>query len=250
MQLVVLAGGKGTRLGAAAGGRPKPLADIGGMPFLTLALTSFFESNCITSALFLIGQDPALFEHFLHGECAIPVPHTFKTESHEMGTGGALLAAMDMLEEDFLVMNGDTYFPIDPKQLIEHHPEMAVVMALARVSDTARYGAVSLTSDGNVASFQEKGITGPGLINGGVYRITKGTLLEYKHDRHIPVSLERDILPRLIAQGLVAGLECQRPFLDIGVPADLERARQLLSQTDIGPKSQKTAPTEFNKGIR
>jgi len=229
MQLVVLAGGKGTRLGAAAGDRPKPLADIGGVPFVSVALAPFFESNLVSNTVFLIGQDPEPFNRLLKGTCAVSVPHTLKTEPHEMGTGGALLAAMDLLEENFLVMNGDTYFPVDPKRLMEHRPEMAVIMALAYVSDTARYGAVLLAPEGRVTSFLEKGAAGPGLINGGVYRMTKGSLLGCKQDRHIPVSLERDILPHLIDQGLVAGLECQQPFLDIGVPADLERARELFS---------------------
>jgi len=91
-------------------------------------------------------------------------------------------------------------------------------LALAHVDDMQRYGAVSINELGRIVSFIEKrGSNTSGLINGGVYVFTR-RVLDCIPDGQ-PISLEKDILPRLVGQGLY-GLPSHGYFVDIGVPAD------------------------------
>jgi D-glycero-alpha-D-manno-heptose 1-phosphate guanylyltransferase len=136
-----------------------------------------------------------------------------------LGTAGAVKKAMGLIpEERFLVMNGDTFFDVPFGRLAQVHEEKRAIatMALAGVADVDRYGKVELDADGQVTDFCEKNNCGAGLVNSGI------CLFERRIAGYIPegnVSLERDILPRLVHKGLY-GLALNGYFVDIGLPED------------------------------
>jgi NDP-sugar pyrophosphorylase family protein len=100
-------------------------------------------------------------------------------------------------------------------------------LAVLRVEDASRYGTVHVDGDGRVRRFAEKtGSSVPGLVNGGVYIFDHAVL---RHIPERPASLERDVFPRLLDQGMYT-LEQNGMFIDIGTPADYARA-QLLSDS-------------------
>jgi len=99
-------------------------------------------------------------------------------------------------------------------------------MILQAVPDVARYGSVTIEPGGRVTEFVEKGTrTGAGLINAGVYLVRKEIVAALPGGE--VVSLETDVFPRLL-HGKVYGLVSEGLFIDIGVPADLERAQTVL----------------------
>ncbi len=134
---------------------------------------------------------------------------------------------------EFLVMNGDSFLEIDLRQLLRFHREHGglVSMAVRRVADAARYGTVHLDALNRVVGFAEKtGAEAPGIVNGGVYVFSRAVL---EHIPEGPASLEKEIFPRLLAQGMYA-LEQHGLFIDIGTPEDYARAQELcrsLSRT-------------------
>jgi NDP-sugar pyrophosphorylase family protein len=98
-------------------------------------------------------------------------------------------------------------------------------MAVVRVENAGRYGTVETDSDGRVVKFAEKtGGGAPGLINGGIYVFSEPV---WQHIPDGPSSLEKDVFPRLLDQGLYAQ-EQHGMFIDIGTPADYARAQHLL----------------------
>jgi D-glycero-alpha-D-manno-heptose 1-phosphate guanylyltransferase len=94
------------------------------------------------------------------------------------------------------------------------------------VPDCRRYGRVVLDSGNRVTSFGEKGFSGPGLINAGVYIQKRSVLEEF---RDAPFSLETDYLSVRFNQARFAGYVQNAYFIDIGVPEDLDRARRELT---------------------
>lgn len=224
MHAVILAGGRGTRLGAAAAGTPKPMLDVGGRPFLERLLVHL-AAHGFRRATLLVGHLASVVkDHFSSGAFA-GVAVDCVSEPAPLGTGGALVAALPKLSDEFWLLNGDSFFDVDPSALAPPSAaaeDWGAVLALARVPDIGRYGAVDVSPDGRIVAFREKGGTGEGLINGGVYRMRRAALEPFKSAR----SLEQDIFPELATAGRLWGVEMRGAFIDIGTPDDLARARR------------------------
>lgn len=221
-QAVILVGGRGTRLGALTADAPKPMMVVAGRPFILLLIEEVarfgFEDIvllCGHLAERIFSRCDGLVVFGARVRCVI--------EPQPMGTAGALLQAVDLLDEEFLLLNGDSLFDfnlLDLQALASNEKWLAKV-ALRPLSDTGRYGTVTLDGD-RITSFAEKTGGGPGLINGGVYMLRREVL---RYIQQIPCSLENDILPKLVAQGQLYGRSYPGYFIDIGIPEDLRRAQ-------------------------
>ncbi|MDE2566841.1 MAG: hypothetical protein KGL50_13735, partial [Burkholderiales bacterium] len=151
-------------------------------------------------------------------------PIRWIVEPELLGTGGAIAHVLDTLAlDEAWVANGDTYLDGDLSAL---HPPLdraggeRLRMALVQVPDRSRFGGVEVESRGRVRGFLEKGQQGPGLINAGLYRLSRAALPAARRGAY---SLEADVLPGLVAQGAVTGCTLPGRFTDIGVPEDYHR---------------------------
>ena len=156
------------------------------------------------------------------------MPLEYVVEAAPLGTGGAIRAALPFLhEERALVLNGDTYLPIDFRAMMEAAAGNGaeVTMAVVEQPDVARYGEVVL-ANGRVTGFREKGRSGRGWINGGVYCLPKS--LAWPESLAEKFSFETDFMMAEIGRLKVAAFVTVGAFLDIGVPEDLDRAADVL----------------------
>lgn len=225
MQAVILAGGFGTRLGPLTAHTPKPMLQVGGKPFLEHVVWNLKRFG-FQRLLLLVGYKGEIIrQHFNRGE-AFRVTIDYAHENEPAGTAGALAQAASYLDEDFLLVNGDTLFDFNYLDLKLRQPKepWVVKMALRDVANAERYGRVKL-EECRVVEFAEKCAGGPGLVNGGVYWVKKD-IVDEVHE--IPCSFEKDILPRLAEQGQVWGWPYDGFFVDIGVAEDLERAQEAV----------------------
>jgi D-glycero-alpha-D-manno-heptose 1-phosphate guanylyltransferase len=153
---------------------------------------------------------------------------TFLREDTPLGTGGAIYRALREAEcGGVFALNGDTYFPADLNafQLEAERFGGRLAIALRRVPDTSRFGAVELEG-GRIATMNEKGRSGPGLVNAGLY------LLPHDLWQRIPMpgvfSWETDLMqPKAPVLG-AAGVVLDAPFLDIGTPESYGEAERVL----------------------
>jgi D-glycero-alpha-D-manno-heptose 1-phosphate guanylyltransferase len=227
MKAVVLAGGLGTRLRSVTA-RPKPLAEVGGNPFLQLLISQLRDQG-IRRLVLCTGYLADEVEQAMGDGSSMGVSIEYSKESSPLGTGGAVKNAQPFLrdESDFLVMNGDSFLEADFAELIGFHFECGglIAMAVHRSNNAGRFGSVQVGADGRVTGFTEKtNREEPGMINGGVYVFNQQIF-----DR-IPAgvsSLERDIFPRAVAEGIFA-TEQRGMFIDIGTPDDYARAQGLF----------------------
>ena len=232
MQAVILAGGFGTRLAHLLKDVPKPMAPIGDIPFLEYLVSSLKRSG-ITKFIFLTGHLANVIEHhFAHLPQAV-----FVRENTPLGTGGALLNAFDKLDDQFFLINGDTFFDIDLSLLCDfarthNHPH--AILSLRYCSDPTRYGLVDIDTDYHVHTFNEKGALPPGRIdgwmNGGICLFDKRLLQTAASSyRGTFISLENELFPYWATQHQLYGLPVGGFFIDIGIPQDFHRAQTEIS---------------------
>ncbi|BDU71071.1 nucleotidyltransferase family protein [Mesoterricola silvestris] len=227
---IVLAGGFGTRLRAVVSDLPKPLAPIRGIPFLK-HLLSQIASQGIRNAVLSVGYLGEKIEKDL-GYSFGPLSLSYVHEDRPLGTGGAVrfaLATLPPTPGPVFVMNGDSYFPIPLHDLAQDflgHQGALACLALKRMSPADRYGTVELGPDGRIYSFREKTALEEGLINGGIYVLSRDFLQVTPADR--PFSLETDVFAPRCPQGSLFGREFDAPFIDIGIPEDYRHAQDMI----------------------
>jgi len=224
---VLLVGGLGKRLRTMVPSAPKPLAPVGNRPFLELLIRQL-GSQGIGSLILCTGYLADQVEGEFGDGSGLGVSIEYAKEPEPLGTAGAVKFAERFLEgvPDFLVMNGDSFLDLDLNRLIQLHRTHGglATMAVVSVENSGRYGTVHLDSASKVTAFCEKtGSDSPGLINAGIYVFSPAILDLIPAG---PVSLENDVFPRLLDQGVYAARQ-QGVFIDIGTPADYARAQEL-----------------------
>jgi len=223
LDVVLLAGGRGTRLQSLPGDVPKPLREVRGRPFLSYLLEQVRSAGA-RRAVLALGYRPDAFRDLVRREASDRFDVAISVESSPLGTGGALRAALPLLSTgSILAMNGDSYAATDLSRLAAAHRrrDARLTILLASVDDASRYGGVEIDPEGAVLRFTEKGRTGPGLVNAGVYLLRRAVIEEIPADR--PVSLERELLPAQVGRGFY-GESGTFPFLDIGTPESYRAA--------------------------
>lgn len=225
--MVILAGGLGTRLKKSIGDLPKPMADIGGVPFLDYLLRRC-KAQGVADFILCLGYGGEYIRSFFGQGERLGVSIRYTVEKSLLGTGGAVKLAEPLIQGDFFLANGDTYFEMDLKKMTGLHRQRGAraTMALARREVTTRYGRVEIDGEGRVLTLDEKSEDrGAGYINAGLYLLGR-EVLGLIPPRRV-CSLEREILPRLAGHGLV-GLPADGYFIDIGIPEDYARAQREL----------------------
>jgi D-glycero-alpha-D-manno-heptose 1-phosphate guanylyltransferase len=225
---VVLAGGLGTRLRSVVGDRPKVLAEVAGRPFLAYLLDHLAGAG-IRRAVLCTGYRAELVRAAF-GERYAELGLRYSVESAPLGTGGALRAALPLLESPtVLVMNGDSYCEAELAAFFEQHRQAAAVgsLLLTRVANASRYGRVETDDSGRITQFAEKSRQqSPGWINAGIYLLQQ-ELLDVMPSNET-ISLERQIFPAWIGSGLY-GFKSGGRFIDIGVPEAFAKAADFFA---------------------
>jgi len=234
--VLLLVGGMGTRLRSVLSDKPKPLAPIGDISFLELLVLQLRSQGFHQLVMCTGFQADQIKQEFADGR-KWDVTVDYSQESRPLGTAGAIKLAERFVSQapDFLVMNGDSFLELDLRRLIRFHRVHggSASIAVRRVPDAARYGTVHVDEKDRVVRFSEKmGIREPGLVNGGVYVFKREA---FQHIADEPSSLEKDVIPSLLSQGVFA-LEQKGIFIDIGTPEDYACAQSLyesLSQAAL-----------------
>jgi NDP-sugar pyrophosphorylase family protein len=227
---VLLVGGLGTRLRAVIPSTPKPLARVGNRPFLELLVRQLVGQG-LRHLIMCTGYLAEQIEGEFGDGSDLGASIEYSREPQSLGTAGALKFAQGFLQgaPELLVMNGDSFLELDLCEFMRfHHAHSGLAtMAVVRVENAGRYGTVQADSSNRVTRFLEKtGDTSPGLINAGIY-IFKPAILDYIPAG--PVSLEREVFPRILDHGMYAAIQ-RGMFIDIGTPSDYTDAQNLFER--------------------
>lgn len=248
MQAIVLVGGEGTRLRPLTNDVPKPALTLVDRPFLAYMI-EWLAAHGVTEAVLACGFLPDVLREALGEETHSGVRLTYVTEPDRRGTAGAIRFAADALgdrlDDRFLALNGDVLTDLDLTALISTHEERGgrATIALYPVEDSAAYGLVSVGEGGDVTAFVEKtGEPVPGEINAGAYFLERSVLDLIPPERE--VSIEREVFPRLIGDGLGA-LRLDGYWMDIGTPERYLQASWDILEGRVKTRVRPTAPGLF-----
>jgi mannose-1-phosphate guanylyltransferase len=219
MQAVILVGGEGTRLRPLTSTVPKPVVPLVDRPFISFMIEWLREQG-VDDVIMSCGFLATSVRNVLGDGSRAGVRLRFVEEPDPRGTAGALKFAEPMLDERFLMLNGDVLTDIALGDQIAQHERTGAVatLALIGVPDPEAYGLVRLAGDGSVEAFIEKpspDSIDTNLISAGAYVLERSILELVPPDRN--VSIEREVWPRLVGAGLY-GYESDGYWLDIGSP--------------------------------
>lgn len=236
-QALILCGGLGTRLGALTAATPKPLLEVAGQPFLDI-LVEELGRHGFDHVVLLAGHLAGQVENYARSSQAAArrgVRLEVSREPAPAGTAGGLLFAAGLMEEEFLLLNGDSWFDVNLRALTQgaaRHPQAAMTLALRVMPDAPRYGVVTLAGERVVAFDERARSPGPAHVNAGVYVCRRDPLLATVRDlagpQAAPLSLEGKVMPALAQRGALAGLAFEGYFIDIGVPDSFAAAQTEL----------------------
>ena len=231
MEIIILAGGLGTRLRSVVSEVPKCMAPVAGKPFLWYLL-KYLARYDVSKVVLSVGYlREVIYKWIDEVRDDFSFGFDYAVEEEPLGTGGGIkLALSKTLADDVLVLNGDTYFNVYLKVFYEeHHSHSAAVsLALKPMAVFDRYGAVEVDENCVIKAFHEKQYCKAGLINGGVYLINK-----HKSDYEVlpaKFSFEKEVLELGVQNRNIYGFDFDDYFIDIGIPEDYATAnKELLS---------------------
>jgi len=228
IHVMILAGGKGSRLRSVVNDRPKVMAEVDDKPFLNWILDHLHEQG-VREVTLLTGYMADSIESF-YGQSYREMRLLYSREDNPLGTGGSVKLALKRLSHQkpaCLLLNGDTYFPADLSLAVNLQSPLANRILVTQVADISRYGSLQIDSaTGIVLNFNEKIQCGPGLINAGTYILETEELLNVPFEAF---SLETDLLRPLVSKRMLMAVKDQAPFIDIGVPVDYSNFKTMVS---------------------
>jgi mannose-1-phosphate guanylyltransferase len=219
MQAVILVGGEGKRLRPLTSTVPKPVVPLVDRPFISFML-EWLGQHGIDDVIMSCGFLATSVRNVLGDGSGLGIRLRFVEEPDPRGTAGALKFAESLLDERFLMLNGDVLTDIDVTEQIAQHEATGAkaTLALVPVSDPSAYGLVHLKEDRSVNDFVEKPSSDridTNLISAGVYVLEREVLELVPPERN--VSIEREVWPLLVGRGLY-GFPSESYWLDIGTP--------------------------------
>src|SRR5690349_21587361 len=219
MQALILVGGEGTRLRPLTSTVPKPVVPLVDRPFIAFML-EWLRGHGVDDVVISCGFLAAGVHNVLGDGSAYGMRLRYVEEPKPLGTGGAVKFAEELLDERFLMLNGDVLTDIDLTAQLEQHERTGAraTLALVPVEDPSAYGLVRVNDDASVREFVEKPSADQidtNTISAGAYVLERSVLDLLKPGA--PASIERDVFPRLVGDGLYGYVD-NGYWMDIGTP--------------------------------
>jgi NDP-sugar pyrophosphorylase family protein len=228
IQVAVLAGGLGTRLGPVTAQMPKALVPVNGRPFLAHVL-DLLKEHGLTRILVCAGHHGEHLERVFGDGSDMGVQIAWHHDGPRLlGTGGALRASLDLLDEEFLVLYGDTYLDIDYETVVRAFRESGKPALMTVFRNSGKFDASNVVfRDGKLLRYSKREQT-PEMdyIDYGLAALRRELIAELPAGE--PSDLA-DLYSRLVQEGRMAGHEVRQRFYEIGTPSGLAETERYLA---------------------
>jgi glucose-1-phosphate cytidylyltransferase len=245
MKVVILAGGRGTRLSEETSIKPKPLVEAGGKPLIWHIMQNYAQYG-FTDFIILVGykgdQIRNYFANFwinqsdvtfdlsspnfnIHKVRSLPWKVSVIETGIDTSTGSRLSKIANLVDEDFMLTYGDGVSDVDINQLLKIYKENSSLVTLTAVQPPARFGALNLV-DKVVKSFEEKPSGDGSWVNGGFFVMNKKI---FHHISTSDCSLESDVLPTIALSGRLTAYKHKGFWQPVDTVRDLFRLEQEVS---------------------
>lgn len=243
-QVVILAGGKGTRLKERLGDLPKPLIDVCGISLLEHQIL-LVKRYGFDQILILVNHKAQQIVDFcgVKGNWGIEVECI--DDQVPLGTAGAVLNIIDRLDEQFLVMYGDTMLEVDLKRFCEAHersPESGATLFLHPNDHPHDSDLVEMAESGAITQFHpyphQADRFYPNLVNAALYCLNRAALLAYRRDSRVELDFGKHLFPQMIRDGvMLRGYNSPEYIKDCGTPDRIDKVRADFNNGKIAKAS-------------
>ncbi len=226
-QVVILAGGLGTRLRPITEKIPKPLVSVGGQPFLTWQLRECLRQN-YKNILLLVSYLGEQIQNQYGDGSSMGLSISYSFEGRPLGTGGALKNAFHELDDSFFILNGDSFLRA-PMAEVEKAFDDSKAEVLISTYDNSKPTPVKeniVSRDGWITRYQKAGgkENGLELVDSGIYLMKKTVISKVPQDKF---QME-DLWPELIAKKKICSYPVNERFYDIGTPERLKEFEEKI----------------------
>jgi D,D-heptose 1,7-bisphosphate phosphatase len=248
MQVVIAAGGKGTRLKQVTADLPKPMVEVAGKPLLEHHVM-LARRHGIRDILLLTGYGAERIEQYFGDGAAWDVRINYQRETQPLGSAGALLNAFDKLHETFILMYGDTMLNVDLSRMLAAHPVHASATLFLHPNDHPQDSDLVELDDANHVTAlhpypHPDGCILPNLVNAALYVFSKRALqpfLSHQFERTTP-DICKHLFPAMLAWGdVLCGYRSREYIKDAGTPERLEEVRRHYESGRVAAGSLETA---------
>ena len=231
-EVVILAGGKGTRLKSVVYDRPKPMAEINGVPFLC-HLMDYWVGQGTKHFILSVGfMKEFVIQYFGNDYKGVPI--TYVEEEKPLGTGGALIKSIKTVsDQNFVLTNGDTLMAINFAEMLKEHNRFSadLTMSVLKQISHKKHGTVEIGKNGEVTRFEEKPKGASARwVNGGTYIVNKD-LIGNRWCKGKNISFETEMMTAFIKQNRrIYAYQSESEFIDIGDPDDFLRSGSVVKR--------------------
>ncbi len=230
MQIIILVGGRGTRLGSMTDDIPKPMIKISETPFLEI-LIKYLKQHGFPKIILCTGYLSNKIENYFSNGTSLDVEIIYSKENTPLGTGGAILNLMPLLEDEFIVINGDTFLELDYAKFIafsQKNNKLCTLVGFSDInSDDDFINNLLLDNESNIKGYSKnKTLLNFNYVDAGIYFFKKKSMKYFPNS--YPISLENEIFPKLIQDNQVGGFVTDNKFYDIGTPEKIIKFTNFL----------------------
>jgi D,D-heptose 1,7-bisphosphate phosphatase len=238
MQVVIQAGGKGTRVSSIANDIPKPMIPVCGKPILEHQIECL-KKNGLTEITIVIGHLGQHIKDYFGNGSRFGCNISYYNETDPLGTAGALYK-LENLSDDFILLNGDIIFDIDFSRMITFHHEKKALAALAVHPNSHPFDSalISCNSNAQVTGWLNKEDVRTyykNQVNSGIHILSIDLIKNCPQSKE-KIDLDRDILKPSILSSRIFAYSTPEYIKDMGTP---ERFEQVTSDIEKGIVSQK-----------
>ena len=258
---MILAGGFGTRLRPLSCTRPKTLFPVVNKPLLLWIYERIAKDNIQEAILAVNGLTAFYIKKHRIPKQGLRIKYSIDPPETPLGTGGPIKNAEKLIghSEPFLVLNGDIFAELSYTEILEVHKKNKALatIALCEVEDPTRYGVAEVAEKGRITRFIEKpakGTAPTNLINAGIYVLSPEIFCYIPKGK--PISMEREVFPKLVEEGKLYGHIINGLWMDIGKPEEYLQANKIILNTLAKTRKTKSRdkfelenPVEMDKGV-
>ncbi len=232
---LILCGGRATRLGALAAGRPKSLVEVEGVPFIRMQL-ELLKRNGVRRAVLAVGHLGEAIEAEIGDGARLGVAVRYSRDGPQrLGTGGAAFKALPLVASPFFVLYGDSYLTCDYQEVARHFERRPGAEGLMTVfRNEGRWGTSNIAcAEGRIAKYDKAG-RDPAMrhIDYGLNILTRAAFAGFPEGEEFDLAA---VFQHLLAAGRLAAFEVPERFYEIGSPEGLADLSAYLRATDSPP---------------
>lgn len=227
MQTVILAGGKGTRLRPLTYNLPKPMVPINGRPFLH-HLLEYVSSFGLNDILLLVGYMADKIEEYFQEGSELGLTLNYSREEVPLGTGGALKNAGATLSDQFLLINGDTFLPLNYRELVgcfHGHKSLSTITVYSNPEKTMKNN-IDVNESDLVIKYDKRDSKGLNYVDAGAIVLRKEVLDFIPEDKNC--SLEEEIFQELISRNEMMAYITDQRYFDMGTMDGINALNEVL----------------------